>query len=285
MQMIRPTGIIALVALGALLLGSAAAWRLGPQPETRVVPRERVINIPIDILRGTGPSGAQDPATVLVSPGAVDEQPEGPNGFDVLEDGSILLSDPLRNRLAAFDAQGKFRQSWKIGFAADSVTSLANGLVLIREARSGEVHVFDEEGRPRPAEHPSLPSQPEGHLVNGNSGTITKPDVGVSHGGTVSIQLEKPGSTLISLELLATDSTGNAYVALESTTGGKESNAISLNKYVRKYAPDNSLVDEIDDMPLDYYIPPADELRVHKGIVYQLYSTDSEVRINLWNMN
>jgi hypothetical protein len=285
--MARPAGIILIVAISGLLVMSAPKGRLEPQPEARTIPLARVIRFPIKILRGPDIEGTKttDSAILTVSPGAVEEQPEGPSSFDVLEDGSIVLSDPLRSRLAVFDALGKFRQSWKIGFAADSVTSLANGLILVREASSGQVHVFDKDGRSRLTERLSLPERPEAHLINGNSGTVMRPTAEGAAGGTLAIQFEKAGSTLISIEFLATGSTGDTYVALESTTGGKEADAINLNKYVRKYAADGSLISEIKDIPLDYYIPPVDELRVHKGMVYQLYTTESEVRINLWNMN
>jgi len=89
---------------------------------------------------------------------------------------------------------------------------------------------------------------------------------------------------LFSLEVLATDSGGNTYVALESTTGSREADEINVNKYVRKYSADGKLVDEIADIALDYYVTPVDELRVRRGVVYQLLTTNTEVRINVWDM-
>jgi hypothetical protein len=174
--MARPAGIILIVAISGLLVISAPKGRPVPQPEARTIPLARVIRIPIKILRGPDNEGTKntDSAILTVSPGAVDEQPEGPNSFDVLEDGSILLSDPLRNRVTVFDPLGKFRQSWKIGFAADSVTSLASGLILVREASTGQVHVFDKEGQLRLTEHLSFHERTEAHLVNGNTATVRR---------------------------------------------------------------------------------------------------------------
>jgi len=220
----------------------------------------------------------------MIAPGAVDERPEGPDSFDVLDDGSLLVTDPIRNRIAVFDSQGKFRQTWKIGFAADSVTALANGLILVREARTGQSHAFSAEGRSLPAEHTVLPDLGEARILTGNGGVVTRPAVGKSQGGSLAIQFDRPGSALLSLEVLATDSGGNTYVALESTTGSREADEINVNKYVRKYSADGKLVDEIADIALDYYVTPVDELRVRRGVVYQLLTTNTEVRINVWDM-
>jgi hypothetical protein len=221
----------------------------------------------------------------MIAPGAEDERPEGPDSFDVLEDGSLLVTDPIRNRIAIFDSQGRFRQTWKIGFAADSVTSFANGSTLVREARTGQSHVFSREGRPLPTEHLVLPELGEARMLGVNRGMVMRPAVGNSHGGSLAIQFDRPGSALVSLEILAIDPEGNTYVALESTVSGREADEVNVNKYVRKYAVDGKLVSEIADIALDYYVTPIDELRVHRGIVYQLLTTNTEVRIDVWDMN
>jgi hypothetical protein len=225
-------------------------------------------------------------ATLMISPGAIDELPEGSNSFDVLEDGSLLITDPLRSRVSSFDSSSKFLKTWKIGFGADSVTVLANGLIAVREASTGQLHVFDREGQARPAEGVALPNRAEAQVLAGqNRGTVMRPVIDNFHGGPLEIQFNKPGLTLISLESLTTDRKGDTYVALETTVGGGASDTISLNKYVRRYSSDGKLLCEIADIPLDYYVSPVDELRVHKGVVYQLQTTSSEVRINMWDTN
>ena len=220
----------------------------------------------------------------MVWRGAADEPPEGPDGFDILDDGGVLITDPLRSRLSNFDSHGDFRKAWEIGFPADSVTVTGNGLVLVREARTGELHAFTQEGQSRPLEGMTLPEQAQARVLNGRNGTVIRPSLDTATGGSLAIQFDRPGLTLLSLETLETDHAGDTYVALETTTG-QAADTINLNKYIRKYSPSGNLLGEIANIPLDYYVAPVDELRVHKGMVYQLLTTKSEVRINVWDTN
>lgn len=282
----RPSSIILVVALSGLLINSGPTGRLNPGPDARIIPLSQTLRIAVETLGPSDSSGRQnlDSPALLISPGEADELPEGPDGFDVLDDGRLLITDPLRNRLAVFDSQANFRQAWKIGFAADQVIVLPNSLVSVRDARTGEAHVFDQTGRPRPDDHVALPKPAEAKLLTGNSGLIMRPGAGNATGTPLTIQYEQPGSRLISLEMLASESTGETYVALE-TTGNKASDEVSVNKYVRKYSSDGKLAAEIKDIPLDYYVPPVDEFKVHRGQVYQLFTGQAEVRVNIWNMN
>lgn len=216
--------------------------------------------------------------------GATDEPPEGPDGFDILDDGGLLVTDPLRSRLSNFDSHGGFRKTWEISFPADSVKVTGNGLVLVREARTGQLHAFTQEGQSRPLEGMTLPEQAEARVLNGKNGTVSRPGLDTATGGPLAIQFDRPGLKLLSLESLETDQAGDTYVALE-TTASQASDTINLNKYVRKYSSGGKLLGEIANIPLDYYIAPVDELRVHKAMVYQLLTTRSEVRINVWDTN
>ena len=269
---------------GFLLLGTfLGAASVGGRPgeaAVRSVPLTRVVHIRSVALgpQDTGQTAKPNADTVLVSPGGQDELPEGPDGFDVLDDGSFLLTDPLRRRIAIFSSQGAFLREWRIDFAADSVTVTPSGAVLVREASTGDLHAFDREGKSRPNEGIALPQPAEARLLTPNSGSVARPG-----GGVIQVQFNVPGLRLLSLESLTTDAGGNTYVALESTAGGAADEGINLNKYVRKYSADGKLVCEIAGIPLDYYVRPVDELRVHKGVVYQLMTTNSEVRINVWD--
>jgi hypothetical protein len=225
-----------------------------------------------------------DPADLMVSPGAAEEPPEGPTAFDVLADGSLLISDPLRLRISVFDAQGKFKQVWKIGFAADRITVLPNDLVLVGEASTGLLHVFDREGHPRPTEKANPPELAESRVVSGKKATIQRPSNENTKGKLLEVLFDKPGFQLLSVESLATDHDGNIYVTLESTTTNEPSEGISVSKYVRKYAADGKLVYEITNIPMDFFVAPADDLRVRNKVVYQLVTGRSEVRINEWGM-
>jgi hypothetical protein len=286
--MVRASGVILLCLLSGLLAIDAPGGRPELAPDLCTIPLTQVIRIPVRTLspHDTAESLNAAPATLMIWPGAADEAPDGPGGFDVLDDGSLLITDPLRSHVSSFDSHGRFRKAWKIGFAADSLTVIANGLVLVREASTGRMHAFDREGQTRAAEGGTLPERAEARvLVGQNRGTVMRSAIDNARGGPLAVQLDKPGLTLLSLESLATDQKGDTYVALETTAGGEAADSISLNKYVRRYSRDGKLLCEIADIPLDYYVTPVDELRVHKGVVYQLQTTSSEVRINVWDTN
>lgn len=271
-----------LVLSCALLASGSVSGAPTPQATVREISLTRVIRIPVTVLgaQGAAPAAQGSTATLMVSTGGQDELPEGPSGFDVLDDGTFVIADPLRSRIVLFDSQGAFRQEWNIGFAADSITAIPNGLVLVREASTGQLHVFSREGQPRPGERAELPAPAEARLLSATTGTVTRPAAGGARGGPLAIQFDTAGMRLLSLQSIGTDGEGNSYVALEVTKGGE---AIEVSKYVRKYTADGKLASEIADLPLDYYVPPVDELRVHNGIVYQLMTTNSEVRINMWD--
>jgi hypothetical protein len=286
--MVRPSGVILLVLLSGPLAVDAPGDRTGLASNLCTITLTQVIRIPVRTLGtlDTAESLNAAPATLMIWPGAADAPAEGPAGFDVLNDGSLLITDPLRSNVSSFDPHGRFLKAWKIGFATDSLTVIANGLVLAREASTGRMHAFDQEGETRTAEGVTPPERDEAHVLAGqNRGTIMRPASENAHGGPLEVQLDKPGLTLLSLESLATDQNGDTYVALETTTNGEATEAISLNKYVRRYSALGKLLCEIANIPLDYYVTPVDELRVHKGVVYQLQTTRSEVRVNVWDTN
>jgi hypothetical protein len=268
-----------ILLLLALVGGNAPIGSADPAPDIRMISLTRVVRIPVQTQN---PEIKEETAALLISPGAADELAEGPNGFDVLDDGSFLITDPLRSQVSVFDSEGKFKGAWKIGFAADSLTT-SRGLIVVREATTEHLYVFDRDGKPHPQERGTLPKPQEARVVSATAGTVTTSAAGNT--GTLSIQFDKPGLTLLSLESLGTDADGNTYVALEATTGSSVNGTINLTKYVRKYSAAGTLVCEAEDIPLDYYVPPVDELRVHGGVVYQLFITSSEVRINVWDTN
>ena len=184
----------------------------------------------------------------------------------------------MRLRLCLFDSDGKFRRAWDIGFAADSIRVLPQGLVLVRDARTGQFHAFDKEGAPRQNDAAAPPDTFQTRVLDARSGVITP-----GSGGQIQVRLDKPGEILLSLQPLDADQNGNAYVAVESTPGESAGEGLAVEKTVRKYAADGKLVCETSAMPLDYYVIPVDELRAHDGVIYQLMTTDTEVEINVWN--
>src|SRR5580698_3985380 len=270
---------VAVLCTSAVLLVSGGEGR--PQVEVRTVEMTHVIRIPLTAVgsQETSQASGKDSAILATSPGAAEELPEGPDGFDILDDGGILISDPLRNRVVTFDSQGKLRQSWNIGFAADSIRILPDGRALIREANTGQLHAFDREGKTIPGEVSPPLDAAQAQKLTATSGSISN-----GNENSITVHLERVGQSLVSLQCLAVDNTGKLYVALESTSG-ESTEGINVNKTVRKYAANGNLLSESTNLPLNYYIRPVDELRVRKGKIYQLMTTSSEVEINIWDMN
>jgi hypothetical protein len=157
--------------------------------------------------------------------------------------------------------------------------------MLVREANTGQTHVFDREGKTRSGEVAKLPVQPQARVLSKNSGTVATAFTNGPSGGSISVRFEEPGSALLSLESLATDPDRGTFVAMETTAPQGGSDGINVRKTVRRYSPGGILLSETSAIPLDYYVLPVDELRVRNGIIYQLMTTRTEVRINEWNTN
>ncbi len=271
--------VCALLA-GALAVVFRLASQSAPETNVRTISLARVVRIPLTSLSSqeTGRSAPNDANTLMVSTGGPDEPPVGTAAFDVFDDGSFLIADPLRKRLAIFDGKGKFQRELIIGFAADDVTIMPNGLIQVRDSRSGDTVLFDRQGQQRSSEGAAPPQIGEARLLSGKSGAVTRPSAG--GGGSLQVQFDKIGLRLLSIESLATDREGNTYVALEATAG---SDVVDVSKYVRKYAANGKLLAEVADIPLGYYILPVNEFRIRNDTLYQLMTTRSEVQMNEWD--
>ena len=250
--------------------------------DVHVYPLTQTVSIPLEVLSPTqsAPTAGTDATALLASPGAEDELPEGPNGFDVLEDGRLLISDPLADRVAVFDAQGKLQQSWKLDFSPDSVTLVGHEVVVVRDAATGQLHGFSVDGRSHALPGDMSPKLGEVRLKSGNAAVVTPSADAGGHPQPLQISFDRPGMSLLSVEILAVDKDGNTYLAVESTKGGDE---VNVQKDIRKYSSSGTFLGQVVQIPLDYYIPPVNELRVRNGVVYQLETTKTEVRINMWN--
>src|SRR5882672_242332 len=97
------------VALLFLLstLGTSNITGVRAEPAPDACTLTQTIRIPVHMQNAQEKEEAAgaDPSDLMVSPGAAEEPPEGPTAFDVLADGSFLISDPLRHRISVFDAQ------------------------------------------------------------------------------------------------------------------------------------------------------------------------------------
>jgi hypothetical protein len=278
MASLRVCGVLIAGALAAIGCSSPGSRRASPE-SPRDVALSATIRLPVVLLeRNLSGSNIQSrPDALAVITGGPDEPPQGPGSFAVMDDGAYLVADPVRKRMAVYDSDGRYRSQWTLGFAADSVTHLSNGAFRIRESVSGEARLYDSGGKLNtqtpPAEQPL-----EARLAGPNEGVIT----GRQSAKPLSVKFESGAVHLISLEPLASGPDGAVYVALEVSPGG---DAIEISKRVRKYAPDGTLVSEVPDIPLDYYFAPNDELRVEKGVLYQMAPSRTEIRMNRWDMN
>jgi hypothetical protein len=176
-------------------------------------------------------------------------------------------------------------RSFPLGFAPGSVTIRGDGTAQVKDAQSSDVFLLDKEGglhrSEAPAERETAKAASPAKIASPHDGTVS-PD---GSGSPIRVHLENPTLTLLSLQIAAVGDDGSAYVALETTSGQNGEEGIDVNKTVRRYSRDGKLLSQTENIPLDYYVTPVDELRVHNGVVYQLMTTPSEVRINVWDLN
>jgi hypothetical protein len=112
----------------------------------RAISVSRVVKIPAQFWT-SNIAARQNPGVLTVTQKSEDELPQGPEGFEVLPDGGFAITDPLQRRLVFYDSLGNFRAEWPIGFAANSVTALPGGEMELRDAKSGEIVLFDAAGQ------------------------------------------------------------------------------------------------------------------------------------------
>jgi hypothetical protein len=278
-------------AIGILLIGStsAMAWGTGPpaKQDVRKITLTRTIHIRTVTVSGqdSAERAAPEAASLVVWSGAPDEPPEGPDGFYVKNDGGVIITDPLRNRLISYDSQGNFLRSYDTGQPADHIDQLLDGSIVFREATTGRLLKLDADGRSKEFVQEVPAATEKATLENSTSGSVSWPAIGAKAAGEIKVVLDRPNADLVSLQSLGRDSNGNLYVALEISKDHDQSEGLAVSKYVQKYSGDGMLVCETTDIPLDYYVTPVDELRVKNGILSQLRTTQTEVSINLWNMN
>jgi hypothetical protein len=266
-------------------LGMAACSKQRDDSTTQIrrVAVSRVVKIPAQFWT-SNIAARQNPGVLTVTQKSEDELPQGPEGFEVLPDGGFAITDPLQRRLVFYDSLGDFRAAWPIGFAANSVTALPGGAMELRDAKSGEIVLFDAAGQ-RLSARAAVRSRGAGadaRLLELNRGVIARPRTRGSAPGDLQVDFASDSSQMVSLQNLGVDAGGNTYVALEAARG---SDVIDIQKIIRKYAADNTLICQITDIPLDYYVPPVNEFRIRAGQVYQLLPQEKEVIINIWNTN
>ena len=247
-----------------------------PAPPAPAPSATRTVRIPTVMLNPANAS--QDPEKLAVTPGASDDLPQGPTGFDVLGDGGFVISDPLRRRLALFESDGKYRSDIPLGFAAESV-AVSGSTFEVRNASSGEVQKVATRGLKdfvAVLKEQQLDSA-AAKLLGPAAGLISLGD------GELNVRFQQPGSRIISIKGVARDA-GSVYVALELSAGSAEPAAtVEVKKVVLKYDKSGRLLLQIPDIPVNYFVHPINEFRVRNGVVYQMAPLKEYVEIRSWD--
>lgn len=259
-------------------------------PSVRTIPLTRTIRIPALIMTSDTSLAPWrlNAGLLTTTDGGEDELPQGPESFEVLPDGGFVIADPLQRRVVFYDSLGNYVTVWPIGLAVNSITLREGGEFAVRQANSGDYFFVDQRGQvlpqsAQPRRRGGNTAPAEARLLDRNRGRIGEPRARGATGGGIEIAFDSDTTQMVSLQNLGTDAQGNVYAVLEITQGN--SAAIDVRKIVRKYSAAGRLIAEILDLPLEAEIAPVDELRLHRGCVYQLVPTRTEVRLNVWDTN
>jgi hypothetical protein len=264
---------MAAAAVAIALLGFRVSSQEHRTSAAAAIPATRVIQLPVSYIE----NGDSPNDRLAISAGAEDELPNGPSSFDVLPDGGVVVTDPLKQRVVFFDADGHFVRDLPLGFTPRDV-SLGNGSLPRVETSAGQ---WLEPGADGLLHDTSAPDDPKP-----DSARRTGPDRGFVLGDTPGAA-ERTGfpvlspEGLASLEKLGRDANSRIYVGLEIPEPGDE---VAVHKVIRKYAADGKLLAEIRDVPLDYFVEPVREFRIKSNAkVYQLIPRADRIAIEMWD--
>jgi hypothetical protein len=272
-----------------ILLAAGCTGVPGTAEAPRNVTLTRTIRIPVTSVTDAAAVEAQSaaPERLLVRPGDEDELPHGPTGFDVRADGSIVITDPLRERLMFVGSEGGYVGQAELGFEPSSVTlGEGEGMRVLSEATGGAYALESASAAPRmlpPVEATrTAAAEDRVTLASPTQARVALAEAGARGIAEIDVRFEEEGARLVSVGSLGADAEGSTYVVLETTRGGA---TVDVSKRVRKYSPEGKLVAEITDVEIDYFVHPVDEFRVQDGLVYQLVPREDEVLIRIWDTN
>jgi hypothetical protein len=269
-------------------------------PQTRVLERPTAtITLPVSVVDGDVSEGSPDRLTIRAE--KEDREAEGPQSFDVLPDGNIVVADPLRDRLLVFDRRGGAVQRIEVGVSARTVAVAGAGDALrIVPGSQGTPRIVDFNGAqiPDPSARgrtggaiPPPPPPPQVTLDDGRrSGTIRwtarafgAPPGEPAQNPDLQVQLAAAAGRLASVRVIAVDAQRRTYVSIEAMAGDGTPGS-PLARMVRRYGPDGGLEIEIRSILNDYYIVPSTEFRVVRDALYQLLPHREAVLINVWDL-
>jgi hypothetical protein len=256
------------------------------QPD-RTVPLARTVRLPVHTLEGTPADTTQPAQSLGVSIGAEDELPAGPQGFDVLYDGSFVVSDPLQRRLVFYDSEGAFLDAWPLNFSPTTVTVLEDGLE-VHDGATDTYYLVDDRGNARPVASGTRSTRIVNELGvprlerGENRGQISWEGARAVGPSTLEVILDIESLQLVSLGSLGTDGRGYTYAVLEAAEGG---DAIHVRKLIHVFDVEGNLMAKIEDTDDDYFVHPVDAFRLRGQSVYQLVPRHDEVLIHVWNVD
>jgi hypothetical protein len=253
-----------------------------------------VITLPVYVVRNDVSTAPAD--RLLIQDEKQDQEAEGPQSFDVLADGNIVVADPLRRRLLVFDRRGQMVRAIDVGVPARTVEVAGDLLRIVPTAQPPRLVDFAGTTM-RPAASPASPSasaealSPPQVTLNPSRrvGTVefASPSGAVSTASpsarAFQVTLDSTDRRLASVRVITVDPKGRSYVEVEALAG-EGTSATSFTKFVRRYDADGRLDVEIQSIPTDYFVVPTTEFRVVRDAVYQLVPHREAVYINVWDL-
>jgi hypothetical protein len=170
----------------------------------------------------------------------------------VLDDGSVLISDPVQARRARFSLSAPHAV-----FESQVPMATEQQIMAAGQEKRDKVKI-----------------------INGTTATVHRTfGDGSSSDLQVTLQ-DKRGLTLVSTSSLGTDLDGNTYVVLEVA---KPSTIVHVERSIRKYNRRGLLTSNISAVPPQQEIAPTTEFQVKNGVVYQMIVKVDGVVINRWD--
>jgi hypothetical protein len=232
-----------------------------------------VVELPFEVVTGMVPDSKA--RSLAVRKGGEDELPSGPRSFDVLRNGTLLINDPLRSRLAIFRGS-EFAGGQLIPFPADRINVTPDGQLLLSSLLSPKTQAIGLELSGADRQYiVRRDTSGQSKLVGPSEGEIQ----GLSRNRSVlHVSAESGGKPLLSLRRLPSDD-DFVYVLLQFEQSWSP---IKISKAIRKYSLDKPVC-EFQAQVGPQYIPPLDEFRVAGGIVYQMFTSANKVSFYSWD--
>ena len=220
-------------------------------------------------------STPSSPDRVAARRADVDQLPEGPQSFEVLKNGTILITDPLWPRIAVL-RDGKIVGAVKLNAPVERIAADSSGKLMMQSPFSDEFQLSAE-----PWRFDSFGSLPRrdasGRAVKAENGGGRIVDV---RGAKEDIKVKAPVLPLLALRRIPSDDEF-VYVLLQSK---RASNPIQIAQIVRKYSKDDQEVCELSMPSSVAYIRPLDEFRVTDGKLYRMVPSNEDLAFSVWDV-